>query len=93
MSAYIIVDFTTKDIEQLKLYGAGTPATLAQYGGEFLVKGSIQPLHGGSHYETKVIIEFTSRADAIGWYESPEYQQLIAIREQGMDCQFHLVGE
>ena len=92
MSALIIVDFTPKDPEQLAQYAAAAPATLAKFEGEVLAKGHAEALHGQSAFKTKVIIQFPDRAKALAWYESAEYQQLIPVRDQGMESQFQLLG-
>jgi len=92
MSAFIIVDMTPLDGDKLKEYGAGAAATLAQYQGEFVVKGPIEPLNGESVHQNKVVIQFADRDAALNWYNSPEYQALIPVRDQGMDSTFHLVG-
>ena len=92
MSAFVVVDLTPADQEKLQEYGAAAAATVARHGGEFIVKGATEPLNGGDHRETKVIIQFPDRAAALNWYQSDEYQALIPLRDQGMDAVFHLVG-
>lgn len=92
MSAFIVVDMTPADVERLQEYGAAAAATIARYDGEFVVKGAIEPLNGGSHHQTKVIIQFLDREAALNWYQSDDYQALIPLRDRGMDATFHLVG-
>jgi uncharacterized protein (DUF1330 family) len=92
MTALIVVDLTPTNVEALKGYSAKAAQTLIPYGGEFLVKGSIEPLHGKTQYQTKVIIQFPDREKALSWYHSSEYQQIIPLRDQGMNSQFHLIG-
>ena len=49
-------------------------ATLAPYGGRFLVHGGeLNPAEGTWDGDI-VIIEFPNGADAAAWYESPAYQ-------------------
>jgi len=92
MSAFIIVDLTPTDPEKAQAYGASAATTIARYDGEFVVKGAIEPLSGGSHHQTKAIIQFADREAALNWYQSDEYQALIPLRDQGMDSTFHLVS-
>ena len=92
MSALIIVDFTAQDNDQLTQYGAAASTLLSKYGGEYLSKGGIKPLHGEAQFETKVVIQFPDREAALSWYHSPEYQELIPTRSKAMKCQFHLIG-
>ena len=91
MSAFIVVDLTPADAEKLQAYGAAAAVTVAQYDGEFVVKGAIEPLNGDNHHQTKAIIQFPDREAALNWYQSNEYQALIPLRDQGMNSTFHLV--
>ena len=92
MSAYIIVDLTPVDTEKLQQYSAAASETLMPYGGEFIVKGPIEALHGDSEYKNKVIIAFPNREKASDWYHSDAYQALIDVRDEAMNSKFHLVG-
>jgi len=92
MSALIIVDLTPTDKDKLSAYSAMAAETLVPYEGEFLTKGTIEVLHGESVFQSKVVIQFPDRERAESWYRSEAYQKIIPVREQGMQCQFHLVG-
>lgn len=92
MTAYIIVDLTPIDSDKLQQYSALAAETLIPFGGEFLVKGPIELLHGASDLQTKVIIGFPDRDSASGWYHSTAYQAIISLRNQAMTSQFHLIG-
>jgi uncharacterized protein (DUF1330 family) len=63
-----------------KEYGPKVPATLAPYGGGFVVRGG-KGLEGEAPGRL-VIIEFDSLQNAQKWYQSPEYQALIPIRQK-----------
>jgi uncharacterized protein (DUF1330 family) len=91
MSAYIVIDLTVKDAEKLSKYSAAAPATLAKFKGQFLTKGKIQALHGATTFQNKAVLQFPDKESALGWYNSPEYQALIDLRNSGMESQFHLV--
>ena len=92
MPAYITVNFTPIDKEQLQQYVAAVPATLVKYSGEFLVKGIFENLSGNTDYEMQVILAFPNKEQASGWYYSAEYQALIPMRDAGMRSQFQLIG-
>jgi uncharacterized protein (DUF1330 family) len=92
MTALIIVDLTPTDKEKLSSYSAMAAETLVPYGGEFLAKGPIETLHGESAFQTKVIIQFPNRDNAVNWYNSAAYLAIIPIRDQSMRSQFHLIG-
>lgn len=92
MTAFIIVDMTPTDPEKLSVYAAQAAETLVPFGGEFIAKGPIKTLHGSSAFDTKVVLQFPDRDNALQWYQSEAYQQLIPARELGMNSQFHLIG-
>lgn len=91
MKSLIIVDLTPKDKEKLMQYSALAAETLVPFKGRFVVKGAIEVLSGEAPYHTKVVIEFPDKESARGWYKSESYQRIIALREEGMESQFHLV--
>lgn len=92
MPAYIVVDLTPTDTTKLQQYSALAADTLIPFGGEFLVKGPIESLHGESHLQVKVVIAFPDRESAAGWYSSDAYQAIIPLRDEAMESQFHLIG-
>jgi uncharacterized protein (DUF1330 family) len=92
MSAFITVDFTPTDKEELQKYGAAVPATLTQFSGDYLVKGPAEQLFGDSGFQMQVILTFPSKELALAWYHSPEYQALVPVRDAAMRSQFRLVG-
>lgn len=92
MAAYIIVDLTVKDPEALKAYSSSTPALLAAHGGKLLAKGAPHVLHGEARNQSKALFEFPTKEAALAWYDSPEYQSLVAMRDKGMESHFHLIG-
>jgi len=92
MMALIIVDLTPTDKDKLSVYSAAAAETLVSYGCEILAKGPIEALHGESAFQTKLVIQFPDRDSAMSWYYSAAYQEIVPVREQGMQSQFHLVG-
>lgn len=92
MKALVIVDLTPIDSDKLGTYSALAAETLLPYGGEFLAKGPVEALHGEIPFQTKVVIQFPDRDKAISWYQSPAYQAIVPVRDQGMNSQFHLIA-
>lgn len=81
MSAYVIGHVTVANPDGYAGYTTHVPATLAAYGGEFLVRGGrTTVLEGELPQNRHVVIRFPDRAAAEAWYNSPEYQEIIAIR-------------
>ena len=83
MTAYVIAAETVKDDTMFDEYRKQVPATLAPFGGKFIVRGGKVTVHEGEwpHPRT-VVIEFPSRAQAEGWYDSAEYQKIIQLRQR-----------
>jgi uncharacterized protein (DUF1330 family) len=75
MPAYIIADVTTTDPAAMDEYRKQVPATVAKYGGRFLVRGGAHETVEGTWSPNRlVIIEFPSLARAKEWYDCAEYK-------------------
>ncbi len=83
MAAYLIADIAVIDIAGFAEYQQKVPATIAAYGGRYLVRGgATEVLEGSASPRRCVVLEFPSMAQLKKWYASPEYRPLIAIRER-----------
>ena len=81
MAAYVIVTETVSDRATFGEYARQVPATLAPFGGKFLVRGGKVTVQEGKWpHSLTVVIEFPSRGDAEGWYKSEAYQKIIGLR-------------
>jgi uncharacterized protein (DUF1330 family) len=81
MACYVIAHVTVNNPEAYSGYTAGTPGTIAAYGGKFVVRGGASTtMEGEAPGQRSVVIEFPDRAAAEGWYHSPEYQKILPIR-------------
>lgn len=81
MAAYVLAEVEITNPEGYKAYTAVVPATIAQYGGRFLVRGgAAQVLEGEWPQRRRVIIEFPSKERALEWWNSPEYEKPMALR-------------
>lgn len=84
MAAYFIVD--VKEIADPHLYGEyrkHVNATLAQYGGTFLVRGGeYEPIEGDWQTQRLVVIQFDDIEHFKRWYYSPEYSKIRRMRLQ-----------
>jgi len=82
MAAYVIADVTVKDPETYAEYRTQVPATIAKYGGRFLVRGgACESLEGDWRPARVVVLEFPDVAAAKAWYGSQEYGPLIKLRQ------------
>src|SRR3546814_1326681 len=80
--AYVVAQVDVKDSTAYQEYRAQVPATLAKYGGEFLVRGgAVEPLEGEPPLGRVVILRFASMEQARAWYRSPDYAGPMALRQ------------
>jgi len=83
MAAYLIADVDVTDAEVFKEYIREVPATESRYGGRYLGRGgATRVLEGDWEPHRLVIVEFPDMDSLMGWYNSPEYNRLKAIRER-----------
>ena len=83
MPAYFVAELETTNPAGMEAYRAAVPATLAQYGGRFVVRGGASELvEGGPEPKRIVILEFADRAAIKRWYDSPEYQKILPGRRE-----------
>ena len=83
MPAYIIASVDVKNPEAFEPYKQPTAASIAQYGGRFLVQSSRHEVLEGSWNPNRlVVLEFPSADAAKRWYDSEEYCAPKALRLQ-----------
>jgi uncharacterized protein (DUF1330 family) len=71
MPAYIVADVEVQDVAKFEEYRARVPASLAPYGGRFIVRGGhVETLEGTWSPTRLVILEFPSAAQAKAWWDS-----------------------
>ncbi|RKU00051.1 DUF1330 domain-containing protein [Burkholderia sp. Nafp2/4-1b] len=81
MKAYVIAQIAVDDVDRYKPYAAQVPATIAAYGGRYLIRnGAKHALEGAPPTERIVVLEFPSLERAKEWYTSEAYQSARVIR-------------
>ena len=81
MPAYIIVSSEIKDAERFKAYMAAAPAVVAEYGGEYMVRGgALETLEGGWQPKRLTVLRFPSMAQAKAFYDGPGYRAARELR-------------
>lgn len=81
MAAYLIAEIELTDLDKFKKYQAEVPATIEKYGGKYLVRGGeATPVEGGWEPKRLVVLEFPNMATLKKWYNSDDYQSIIALR-------------
>ncbi len=82
MPAYILAEIEITNPEGYKEYSKQVPATIEKYGGKFVHRGGpVKALEGEWPERRRVLIEFPSADAARRWYDSPEYEKLLALRK------------
>jgi uncharacterized protein (DUF1330 family) len=81
MAAYVFAEIEITDPAGYRAYTEVVPATVAKYGGRFLVRGSLAHVLEGEWPERRrVVLEFPSKEAALQWWNSPEYEKPMAMR-------------
>ena len=84
--AYVVAEIQITDPVGYEDYRPLSTASIAKFGGKFLVRGGQRAQHEGGdaqHSEAwrTVIAEFPSLEHAQRWYDSVEYTEAKAIRQ------------
>ena len=92
MAGYVIAQLRVNEPEAFKEYVKQNTVAVAQYGGKFLVRGGeMEVLEGECPYPRAVVLEFPSVEVARAWYDSPEFEEVKALRQATSDSNLMLV--
>ena len=82
---YVIAHVEVTDEAAFEKYRLQVPSVTESFGGQYLARGGKQePLEGDILLGNRtVIIRFDSYENAIEWYHSNEYTQLVKLRQAG----------
>ena len=81
MAALVIAEVDVQDATLFEEYRRLVPATIAQYGGKYVVRGgATETKEGGWAPKRLVVLEFPTMARAREWYHSAEYAPALAMR-------------
>ena len=81
MAAYVMAEVDVKDAALFAEYGKSVPASIAAYGGKYLVRGgAVETKEGGWSPKRVVVLEFPTMEQAKKWYHSAEYAPALAMR-------------
>ena len=81
MPAYVLAEIEITNPEGYKEYTAHVPATIAKYGGRFVVRGGkAHVLEGEWPERRRVLIEFPTVDAARQWWNSSEYAKPKELR-------------
>jgi uncharacterized protein (DUF1330 family) len=90
--AYVIYQGEILDPVRYEEYKAQGAASIAAYGGRYVVRGGdFDVLEGDAPAGRTVVLEFPSREAAVEWYHGPEYSAARAIREGAARARMYVV--
>ena len=78
---YWIVRVDIADPEKYKAYVAANAAPLKKYGARFIVRSGQFENPEGTGRARNVVLEFPSYKAAVDCWHSPEYQQVLKLRQ------------
>jgi uncharacterized protein (DUF1330 family) len=85
MAAYVISEVAVTDPTLMDRYRSLAQASIARYGGRYIVRGgAAEVVEGGPPVTQLVIVEFPSIERAHEWYHSPEYAEALAVRQHAL---------
>ena len=86
MPAYLVVEHKITDPAKFQEYGDKVRPLVANYGGQSLARGNHRVLETNHWLPDRLILfEFPDMEALNTWYNSPEYQPLIALRQSATD--------
>jgi uncharacterized protein (DUF1330 family) len=88
---YVIAEVDVTDPEAFKKYAEQVPATVAPFGGHYLVRGGkIQAVEGEAPKRI-VVLAFESAEKAREWEFSPAYEAIKSIRHSSAKSRIFIV--
>jgi uncharacterized protein (DUF1330 family) len=81
LSAYVIANLTVHDPRTFRKYRSAVVPIVEKYGGKYLIVDLRSNDLDGESRPLLLMGEFESVDDALCWYNSPEYQEIIPLRQ------------
>jgi uncharacterized protein (DUF1330 family) len=92
MPGYLIAEIDVHDRALFEEYRKLVPATIARYGGRYLVRGgATDTVEGDWAPKRIVVLEFPTLEQARKWYHSAEYRPILAMRLKAANSKAILV--
>jgi uncharacterized protein (DUF1330 family) len=93
MAAYVISDVEVIDEAAAAHYKEHAAASIAVYGGRYLVRGAEPWVAEGQAAKGRiVVVEFPSIEKAREWYASPEYAKALEFRDAALHRRLIFAG-
>ena len=92
MSTYLIGQIHIQDPAGYQLYAAKVLGTLKEFKGRLVfLSNEVSVLEGKWPFPRTVIMEFENKDLATRWYNSPEYQKIIPLRQTSAQTNIVLI--
>lgn len=92
MSYYFVASIRIRDEAEYQKYVKSAGDIFRKYNGEYLaVDNNPEVLEGHWDYTRMVIISFDSKDDFRAWYDSEDYQDILAFRLHAAECDTVLI--
>ncbi len=86
MSAFFVATIKMKNPDQFKEYSEKAGQSFAAFGGKLVTRGKAETaLAGTCEHHAVGIVSFPDMAALTKWYQSPEYQALIPLRDEAAE--------
>lgn len=93
MTSYAIGHLHNVEVNSdIVAYLNGIDATLAPYGGKFIIHGGEVEQLEGNFSGDLIVIAFPNHKAAQDWYDSREYQALLPLRTKNSQGDVFLIG-
>ena len=92
---YVVVTIKrVKDLEAFREYAAKVAPIIRDFGGKYVAVDKAPDVRDGEWpFVRTVIVAYPNIAAAKSWYDSPEYQAIIPIRQRAIDANIALVRD
>ena len=80
MAAYLEGNFKVTNVDGFTEYRNLVGKTIADHGGEYVVADAKSVPMEGAPAHLSVVLKFPDMDALKGWYDSPEYQEILPLR-------------
>ena len=80
MAAYLVGNFKVTNVDGFTEYRNLVGKTIADHGGEYVVAAAKSVPMEGEPAHLSVVLKFPDMDALKGWYDSPEYQEILPLR-------------
>lgn len=88
---YVVAEVDVTDPATFAKYAAKAPGTIAQYGGQYVIRGGKFDSIEGDAPRRFVVIRFDSVEKAKAWEDSPEYDAIKPIRHSSAKSRVFII--